>query len=53
MGMTKLIGFFRDLCEEALNRESAFLLCSCLVQISLFFIIINVSLYSFSVEPIT
>ena len=51
--MTKLIGFFRDLWEDALNRAPDFLLCSCLVQLGLFVVIINVSLFSFSVESIT
>jgi len=51
--MTKVRGFFRDLWEDALNREPDFLLCSCLVQLGLFVIIINVSLFSFSVESIT
>ena len=44
---------FRDLCEDALNRVSAFLLYSCLVHLDLFNINTNVSLFSSSVVPIT
>jgi len=51
--MTKLIDYFRDLCEEALNRVPALLLCSCLVQFALFNGNINVSLFTFDIEPIT